>query len=142
LVSSFPGVGEPIAYLWGDSLETYVSEKGDVNVGRITEDATPHSHRHKLALLKLFPKTVTTPPGEWPGVVCSDKDCIEVVFLKEVLLASIECVRVSQQEYLRLHHLAFDDLAHKAPEESRALAQDFFEILQAESRKIIKLERV
>jgi hypothetical protein len=97
-----------VAYLKGDSLETYVSADGTVDDDAVREDAASHNRRQCLATLKLSEAVPTTPPETWDSLLCSDdrNDFVEAVFTGETRPADVETVRIGCTD----HDRYFDDL--------------------------------
>lgn len=142
LASDFAAGGEDVAYLKFDSLNTYVRAKAEVDEAAISGDVASHASRDKLTALKHVHEIPTVDEHDWPGLVCSDSDYVEAIFLEEVTPQDAEEVRVPEQDYRRLRRLAFDDFAQKRRDGTRALVQDFNDILRADRDGVIRLKRI
>lgn len=141
LKPDFPPVIEEIAYLKTDSL-SYVDSSGKVDVALISEDVVPHSHRQHLAAIKHSDQVIAAAPADSPVLLCSDRDCIEAVFVGDVERDSVAEIRIPKAEYERLWVIAFDSFDPKASEEKRALGNDFVELLSGARKHSIALIEV
>jgi hypothetical protein len=83
-----------LAYLWADSLKTYILPDGTVDLAGLRRDACPHSHRQFLAGLKHGAEVERTLEADWPTLVCSSAGFIEAVFLGTPVPEDCEAVRM------------------------------------------------
>ena len=90
-----------VAYLGGDSLETYVSEDEHIKEDDVRGDCAPHSHRQHLAALKHDEEILARGQDEWPALLCSnaDNEYVEAVFTAEVTPEHLEAVRLPETAY-------------------------------------------
>jgi hypothetical protein len=99
--SSFAAGLAELAYLWADSLETYLLPGGAVDEERLCRDACLHSHRHYLAGLKHGAEACRRGEAEWPPLVCSEHSFIEAIFAGDPGPGDVEAVRMERAEYKR-----------------------------------------
>jgi hypothetical protein len=99
--SSFAAGLAELAYLWADSLQTYLLPDGSVDEERLCRDACPHSHRHYLAGLKHGAEACRLGETKWPPLVCSEHRLIEAIFAGDPGPGDLEAVRMDRAEYKR-----------------------------------------
>ena len=128
-----------VAYWGGDSLEICFSVDGIFDDQVITQRIAPHSHRHFMVAVERSAE-VTNDQWTWPKIVASDDHYFEAAFVGEVLLKSLECVRVLGSEYDRLSNLAFENFGRKLDVAERAHVQDFIQLRRAVVDGKIKVE--
>lgn len=58
------------AYLWSDSLKTYLKSDGTLNEPLIHKETSPHSHRHVFAGLKHASDLGSAVEEQWPALLC------------------------------------------------------------------------
>lgn len=119
-----------LAYVRGDSLNTYSDSFGNIDVSAVTRDAALHSSRHALATIKHADVVSSTPEAEWPGLLCSNSDYIEAIMGVDVTSDSVGEVRITHDEKKALWDLAFADFGRKLEPGERALTHDFATILR------------
>jgi hypothetical protein len=118
-----------LAYLWGNSLETYLLPDCVVNEAALRRDACPHSHRHCQAALKHGEKAVGLAEKSWPALVCSRSDFIEAIFLGHPTPENLQAVRM-EQDFFNLYPLLLVDAAlGRLSDFDRHLVDDFDTIL-------------
>lgn len=104
-------------YVKHDSLNHYVSKSGVVNFKLFKKEIAEHTHRKYLSTLKHIGDIQTTLESNWPNMLCNEDDYIEAIFIKEILLDSLEEVRIQQTTKSYYENFAADpdpDLQTKA----------------------------
>lgn len=64
----------------------------------------------------------------WPELVASPGRYFEVVFIGDVSLNTVDCVRVLKTEYDRMWGMAFTSFGGKLGDAERALVHDFVQM--------------
>jgi len=119
---------EGIAYLPGDSLKICFAADGSFDPTVIESRTTPHTHRHLMAANERAIEVPLANKQEWPGLVASPGRYFEVVFIGDVSLETVECVRVLKTEYDRMWDMAFANFGRKLRDAERALVHDFVQM--------------
>ncbi|MCI0620985.1 MAG: hypothetical protein L0387_04820 [Acidobacteria bacterium] len=142
LKAEFAESASRLAYVRGDSLNTYSDISGNIDVSAVTRDAAPHSSRHALAAIKHADEVSSTPAAEWPDLLCSNSDYIEAIMGVDVTSDSVKEVRITQDEKKTLWDLAFADFGRKLEPGERALTHDFATILRETNARGIPIIEV
>jgi len=142
LKSQFSGIGKSVAYLVGDSLNEYTDSSGNVDRPRLESEAAPHSSRHHLAGMKHMDQVPSIAKEQRLGMLCSDDDYIEAIFVQDVGFDDFKEVRIKEKDYKSLKKLAFDDFSTKRRRGTHALVSEFNAILRAEKNGKIDIERL
>jgi len=142
LKAEFAESASRLAYVRGDSLNTYSDSSGNIDVSGVTRDAALHSSRHALAAIKHADVVFSTPEPEWPGLLCSNSDYIEAIIGVHVTSDSVGEVRITHDEKKTLWDLAFADFGRKLEPGERALTHDFATILRETSARGISILEV
>ena len=129
-----------VAYLPGDSLEICFSARGSFDETVVERNATPHTHRRFLAGSECADEVLTVIRGEWPKLIGSIGRCFEAIFIGEVLLDTVNCVRLVKSEYDRMWNMAFADFGRRSGDAERALVDNFLQLRRAEMDGRIRLE--
>lgn len=137
LSESFEGSS---AYLPGDSLDICLKPDGSFDANAVSTCATPHTHRHLLAARDCAAHIPTTDKPDWRNLVISPGRYFEAIFLGNVTLSSIACVRMAITEYKRMWDMAFGCFSKKYGDAERALAHDFVKVVKAAKNGTIQLE--
>jgi len=141
LRTNFPERCPSLAYLWGDSLNSYTDPLGNIDEPALCAGAADHIHRHLIGALKHGSHACKAAESEWAGLLFADSDIIEAVFIADVSLAAVEEVRIAKADYQQLWDLAFADYGRKLKDAELALAFDFVKIRRAEVDARIRLTR-
>lgn len=96
------------AYLKYDSLNHYVTYTGNVDLNSIKKEIAAHDHRHFLAALKHITEIPISPENDWPNILCSGDDYIEVIFIREISPGNLEKVRIQESVKKYYERLAID----------------------------------
>jgi hypothetical protein len=142
LTRIFQGALMAVAYLPGDSLKICFGADGIFDDAAIQRRATPHTHRHLMVALERANEISGVDERRWPELVSSGLQYFEVVFVGEVSLDAVGCVRVSKGQFDRLWNLAFGNFGRKLGDAERALVQDFIDLRRAEIEGKIQIEVV
>ena len=119
-----------LAYLRGNSLETYLLPGCVVDEAALRRDACPHSHRHCQAALKHGEKAVGLAEESWPALVCSRSDFIEAIFLGEPTPGDLQAVRMEQDVFDLYPLLVVDAALGRLSDFDRHFVDDFDTILR------------
>jgi hypothetical protein len=135
------------AYLPSDSLATYVRPMADgagvaVNTSAIESDVAPHTHRQKLAAIKIHPAAQACDEGRWPALLCSATDYVEALFVGDLAPGDLQCVRMTRSDYDLYFTYAFEDFRARLAEPDRVLVEGFASILDELDARGIALEVV
>lgn len=135
------------AYLPSDSLATYIVPLADgagvaVNTGALQADVAPHSHRQKLAALKLHGAARACDEGRWPKLLCSATDYVEALFVGDLAPGDLECVRIARSDYDLYFTYAFEDFRARLGEADRVLVEGFASVLDELEARGVALEVV
>jgi len=117
-----------VAYLPGDSLEICVAADGSFDVSVVESRVAPQTHRHLLVAKERASEVPPTDKPDWAGLVASRRRYFEVVFVGEVCLNTVKCVRVLKTEYDRMWDMAFASFGGKLGDAERALVHDFVQM--------------
>ncbi len=130
-----------IACLPGDTLKICLAPDGSFEMPADTEAriATPN-HWHLVVAIDRSQEITVVAEDGWPSLVVSSNRYFEVIFIGDVNLASIDCVRISRQEYEAKWDLAFLNLGVRRSEAERALINDFIQLRRAEVEGRVKVE--
>lgn len=131
-----------LAYVRGDSLNTYLDRSGNIDVSAVTGNAALHSSRHALAAIKHADLVSLTPEADWPWMLCSNLDYIEAIMGVDVTSDSVGEIRITYNEKKTLWDLAFADFGRKLEPGERALTHDFVTILRETSARGIPVVEV
>jgi hypothetical protein len=129
-----------VAYLRSDSLQTYLLPGPVVDDAAIHRDAAPHSHRHCLAALKHYDEIRRKPEEQWPSLLCSGSDYVEVIFVGNITPNHLEEVRISRSDYDLFFLYAFEEFREKLKDADRFLVDGFVMILQHLEERNIPLK--
>lgn len=129
-----------IACLPGDTLKMFFAADGSFDETAVERSATPHTHRHLMVATKRGNEIHQTSKPQWPGLVASENRFFEAVFVGEISLHAVHCVRVPKTEYDRWSDLAFANFGRKLGEAERAFVQDFIQLRRAEVEGRIQVE--
>jgi hypothetical protein len=139
---SFDGLPDRAAYLPGDSLTVCFGPEGRFDEAAVERHASPHSHRGRMVALRRAAAMFLTARQDWPKLVCSPDQYFEAIFIDEVTLQAIGCVRVPKSEYDRMWEMTFASFGEKRGDAERALMHDFLQLLRAGADGRIQLEVV
>jgi hypothetical protein len=142
LTRTFQSALPQVAYLPGDTLRVCFSADGQLDHTKVKALATPHSHRHEMVATRRAAGVVFTPKPDWPDLVIRPGQCFEAVFVGEVVLQGLDCVRVAKAEYDRMWALTFASCGAKPGDAERALMHDFRRLLIAKKDNKVNLEVV
>jgi len=117
-----------IAYLPGDSLTICFSADGAFDVSVVEGRTAPHTHRHLMVAKERASEVPLTDKRDWAGIVASPGRYFEVIFIGDVSLNAVECVRVLKTEYDRMWDMAFASFGRKLGVAERALVHDFVQM--------------
>jgi len=126
----------------GDSLEICFSKSSTFDPTALIQSIAPFSHRHWLATSQLIADIDTAQQSDWSQLLIStdSKQYFEIIFIGEVTLNDLKCIRVSTKEYQQKWDLAFASFDKSLSEPERAEDQDFIQLLRAEKDGKIQLE--
>jgi hypothetical protein len=141
LQPGFPADGR-VAYLKTDSLRGYTDASGTVNVAALQGDIAPQASCHILATLKHVPEIEGHGKEEWPSVLCSSNEYVEVIFVACLRCDVVEEVRASRHELAIAEHLCFDAHGRKLKDEEKALASIYLSLFRARHEGRILLREV
>jgi hypothetical protein len=101
---------ELLALLPGNSLDLYVDEAGErVDEERLANDVAAWSHREHVAACKHAEAIRSTPPEQWPDMVCSprkdEQRFIEAIVGDPVPCGRVEEIRIARQDAARLQQI-------------------------------------
>lgn len=131
-----------IAILPGDSLKICLSVDEALDIVAVRSRTAPFSHRHQLATIENASAVHSTDKSNWAKLVVSPTRFFEVIFLGDVYLRDVQCVRVMKSEYDRMWDMAFASFGRKLGEAERALVNDFIQLRRGEMDGKIHLEVV
>jgi hypothetical protein len=130
------------ACLPGDSLKICFTAGGTFDPALVQGLVAPHSHRHFMAAKERAGEVSSCDKAEWPALVASPGRYFEVVFVGEVALGTVDCVRVLKTEYDRMWDMAFANFGRKLGDAERALVQDFVQTRKGVVEGRIRMEVV
>lgn len=117
-----------IACLPGDSLDIFFAADGTFDAAVVQSRTAPHTHRHLMAAKERANEVPLTNERDWAGLVASPGRYFEVVFICDVALDTVECVRMLETEYDRMWDMAFASFGRKLGDAERALVHDFVQM--------------
>jgi hypothetical protein len=118
-----------LVYLSSDSLNTYVSESGDVDLVAIETESSTHEFRHLLAGIKTGDTAGIEDQSNWSEILCSSKEYIEAIFSTEVTKDSIQEIRIAEFDYELYFMFAFENFRRPLGESDRYIIDNFTTIL-------------
>lgn len=130
------------AYLPDDSLENCFSNADKFDHNILEQSAAPYSHRHWLATNKRIAEVGQTPKKDWGQLLISpaSKQYVEIIFIGEITMNSLQCIRISNEEYMQMWELAFGNFSRSQSDAERAWVQDFNQLLHANKDGKIQLK--
>lgn len=131
-----------LAYLWANSLETYLLPGRVVDEARLQSDACPYSHRHLLAALKHGRDAAYLAEDRWPALVCSRDDFIEAIFVGSPVPSDLQAVRMDRFDYELYSDYMADAALGGLSDYDRQIVDDFDVILSLLEKHSIPLETV
>ncbi len=128
----------------GDSLEICFSKSSTFDPTVLIKSISPFSHRHWLATSQLIADIDAAQQNDWSQLLISTdfKQYFEIIFIGEVTVNDLKCVRVSTEEYQQKWELAFSNFGKSLTEPERAEVQDFVQLLRAVKDGKIQLETI
>ncbi len=132
-------LGEAVC-LSGDSLKICFSEDGLFDHAAVATAVAPFSERHRLAAHACASEVSSVEKERWPVLMFSQTRYFEVIFVGQVSIDSIGCVRLTENEYHAKWDLCFRNFGAKRSEAERALIHDFIQLRRAELDGTVKLE--
>jgi hypothetical protein len=128
----------------GDSLKNCFSKSSKFDPTTLTQSIAPFSHRHWLATSQLIAEIDAAQKNDWSQLLIStdSKQYFEIIFIGDVTLNTLYCVRVSTNEYQRKWELTFANFGKSLSEPERAEVQDFIQLLRAVKDGKIQLETI
>jgi hypothetical protein len=131
-----------LAYLWADSLDTYILPGCIVDETGLRRDACPHSHRQFLAALKHGAEAAALPEDRWPNLVCSRHGFIEAIFVGNPVPGDVQVVRMEQLDYELYSSFLIDAALGRLSGSDRHLVEELDTILSLLEKGSIPLETV
>jgi len=131
-----------LAYLWADSLKTYLLPGDVVDDAGLRRDACPHSHRHCQATLKHGEEAVGLAEASWPALVCSRNGFIEAIFVADPDPGDVQAVRMDLFDYDLYFDCLVDASLGRLSAHDRHLVEEFDTILSLLEKTSIPLEKV
>ncbi len=131
-----------VALLPGDSLKICIAPDGKVDTAAVQNRAAPHTHRHLMAATERASEVHGTHRNDWTMLVASPGRYFEVIFIGDVFLKTVRCLRVLKTEYDRMWDMAFANYASNRGEAERALVDDFVQMRRGVVDGKIQLEVV
>jgi hypothetical protein len=131
-----------LAYLWADSLETYLLPGEVIDEAGLRHDACPHSHRHCQAALKHGVEAVGLTEESWPALVCSRSGFIEAVFIAHPIPGDVQAVRMDRFDYELYSSFVVDAALGRLSDYDRHLVDEFDTLLSLLEKSSIPLETV
>jgi hypothetical protein len=141
LKSEFCRALQPLAYLPGDSLQLAFTSDGSFDSAAVISSATADKDRHLMAATNLGAEAAATAPSVWPELVCRAR-YFEAIFIGDVEMPAVSCVRIPRAEYKRVWDMAFDSFSRKLSDGERAMVHDFVQIRRAELGGKLRVEVV
>lgn len=133
---------DDLAYLWANSLETYLLPGCVVDEAGLRRDACPHSHRYVLAVLKHGTEAVGLAEDRWPALVCSRHGFIEALFLGSPTPADLQAVRMDRSEYDLYMDSLVDAALGRLGEMDNHIVNEFAILLDLLDEHSIPLEKL
>jgi hypothetical protein len=131
-----------IAYLPGDSTIVCFGAGARLDEDAVRRLPAPHTHRHLLAAIERATEVPALDQQEWPRLVASESRYFEVIFLGDVTLEAVECVRALKVEIDGMRKLALANFGRKLERAERALANDFVVLGRGVLEGKLRLEEV
>lgn len=131
-----------LAYLPGDSAIVCFGAGACLDEDAVRRLPAPHTHRHLLAAIERATEVPALDQEEWPRLVASEGRYFEVIFLGDVSLEAVECVRALKVEIDGMRKLAFANFGRKLERAERALAHDFVVLRRGVVEGKLRLEEV
>ncbi len=131
-----------LAYLWADSLKTYLLPGCVVDEVGLRRDACPHSHRQLLAALKHGLEAARLAEELWPALVCSRQGFIEAVFVGSPTPGDLQAVRMEQLDYELYSSFLVEAALGRLGGSDRFLVEELDNILDLLEKNAIPLETV
>ena len=100
-----------------------------VDEDAVRRDATPHTHRHFLATCKHASEAPGTPDDQWPTLLCSSSDYVEVIFTQRITPSDLDAVRMHSSEHELFFEYAFEEFRERLTDADRLLTGSFAMIL-------------
>ena len=129
LTDDLPSQTDEIAYIVDDSLSCCFAESGNLCLELLSDNISPHTHRHYLAALKHAQEVVLSQEDSWQSLIVSDACYIETILGKAPVFSSITEVRLRRENYDELWELAFANFGRKLSDADKALVLDFSHII-------------
>ncbi|MGH8553814.1 MAG: hypothetical protein ACRERS_11005, partial [Methylococcales bacterium] len=126
----------------GDSLELCYSGTSGFGIAAVRQSTVSYSHMHWLVTHNRIKEIDPTPRTEWPQLLIStdSKRYFEVIFIGDIGLKVLKCVRVKADEYQKMWELAFANFGRSLPEADRAWVQDFVQLVRAHKDGKMQIE--
>ena len=142
LTREFQASLSDIAMLPGDSLNICFASDGSFDPAAVLSRTAPYSHRHLMAARERASELGPTDKRDWAALVASPGRYFEVVFVGDVSLNTVKCVRVLKTEYARMWDMAFASFGRDLGDAERALVHDFVQMRRGVVDGTIQLEVV
>jgi hypothetical protein len=131
-----------LAYLWGNSLETYLLPGCVVDEAGLRRDACPHSHRHFLAGLKHGADAASAEEERWPVLVCSRHRFIEAIFVGSPVPGDLQAVRMDRFDFDLYSSFLVDAALGRLSGSDRHVVEEFDMLLSLLEKRSVPLEKV
>lgn len=131
-----------LAYLWGNSLETYLLPGCVVDEAGLRRDACPHPHRHFLAALKHGAEAASLEEDRWPVLVCSRNGFIEAIFVGSSVPGDLQAVRMDQSDFELYSAFLVDAALGRLSGSDRHVVEEFDILLSLLEKHSVALEKV
>ncbi|HIJ83974.1 MAG: hypothetical protein HW380_1372 [Magnetococcales bacterium] len=92
----------PVTYLEGDSLELFLDSNDQLILPTLKKSISSQTQRHHLMAFKHRFRLDGTPQEDWPKMVCSKNEFVEVIFLQPLERSHITRVLIDAEFYNRL----------------------------------------
>lgn len=129
-----------VAYLPGDSLKIAFADDGSFVPALIERSVAPSTHYHLMVTSECANEIPAVSRLMWPELIASPSRCFEVVFIGEISLDTVDCVRVLTGEYDRQWDMAFANFGRELDEAQRALVNDFVQLCRGVRDGRVRLE--
>ena len=142
LSPDFSNALDQIACLPGDSLDICFARAGKFDHIDLEKSVGPYSHRHWMVTSQRIGEIDSTPKHYWQQLLVSldFKRYFEIIFIGDVSLKDLYCVRIPAAEYQAMWELAFANYGRKLSEAERAWVQDFIQLIRASKDGKIQVE--
>lgn len=131
-----------LAYLWDDSLKTYLLPGCVVDEVSLQRDACPHSARQFLAAVKHGLEAKSLDEEFWPALICSRRGFIEAIFISSPMPGDLQAVRMEQFDYELYSSLLVEAALGRLSGSDRYLVEEFHDLLDLLEQNAIPLETV